>query len=301
MVAASDRTPCPQCGGLIHPIAGRCKFCKADLATLRGGRPAAAAALPSLANLPAASRQAAPVAPLAYDDSQPVLPPRTTARQLAVEPERAWWKSWPLVVIILASAAIVVAVVLLVWPPHKDDGKHLDQPPPPANDRMDTSPLVPGGSPGTTTHGTGSADPWQGKNDPTAPGGKLPPPDPIPPAPADPDDDDNLGGILGGGTPSGGGGLGGIAGLGSVGMMGAMIQHGCARMSACSTDQTIKMTCSQLEKTLGHAGSVPTCAAAQRCLDKLDKLDCDMKIDDLAKILGLQSNLEDCVDAMQCS
>jgi len=36
------------CGGLIHPIAGKCKHCKGDLANVRGGRPAAAQALPSI-------------------------------------------------------------------------------------------------------------------------------------------------------------------------------------------------------------------------------------------------------------
>jgi hypothetical protein len=42
------RVPCPLCGGLIHPIAGKCKHCKGDLAALRSARPAAAASLPSL-------------------------------------------------------------------------------------------------------------------------------------------------------------------------------------------------------------------------------------------------------------
>lgn len=39
---------CPACGGEIHPLAGRCKYCKADLARLRSqesvARPAAPAA-----------------------------------------------------------------------------------------------------------------------------------------------------------------------------------------------------------------------------------------------------------------
>src|SRR5665647_1711166 len=43
------RIPCPLCGGLIHPIAGRCKHCKADIAALGAKRPAAMAALPPLA------------------------------------------------------------------------------------------------------------------------------------------------------------------------------------------------------------------------------------------------------------
>jgi hypothetical protein len=56
------RAPCPLCGGLIHPIAGRCKHCKGDLRALRSTRPAAAASLPALnAALPApAPRAAAP-------------------------------------------------------------------------------------------------------------------------------------------------------------------------------------------------------------------------------------------------
>ena len=29
------RVPCPLCGGLIHPIAGKCKHCKADLTAHR--------------------------------------------------------------------------------------------------------------------------------------------------------------------------------------------------------------------------------------------------------------------------
>ena len=32
---------CPACGGAIHPIAGRCKHCKVDLVTVRGGATAA--------------------------------------------------------------------------------------------------------------------------------------------------------------------------------------------------------------------------------------------------------------------
>jgi hypothetical protein len=48
---ADARVPCPLCGGLIHPIAGRCKHCKGDLREYRSTRPAAGATLPAL-NLP---------------------------------------------------------------------------------------------------------------------------------------------------------------------------------------------------------------------------------------------------------
>ncbi|MFN0252954.1 MAG: hypothetical protein ACKV2T_39130 [Kofleriaceae bacterium] len=43
------RVPCSMCGGLVHPIAGRCKHCKGDLAAARTARPQAMAALPPLA------------------------------------------------------------------------------------------------------------------------------------------------------------------------------------------------------------------------------------------------------------
>jgi hypothetical protein len=46
------RIPCPQCGGAIHPVAGKCKHCKADLGALRVGKPQAAASLPKLAPPP---------------------------------------------------------------------------------------------------------------------------------------------------------------------------------------------------------------------------------------------------------
>ncbi|MBZ0235260.1 MAG: prepilin peptidase, partial [Deltaproteobacteria bacterium] len=47
--AVEPRTACPACGGQIHPIAGRCKHCKADLTRLRNG--AAPAARPNLVAL----------------------------------------------------------------------------------------------------------------------------------------------------------------------------------------------------------------------------------------------------------
>jgi hypothetical protein len=52
------RTVCPVCGGSIHPVAGRCKHCKADLVKLREhGR------APSRLPAPGPLAHAAPVAP----------------------------------------------------------------------------------------------------------------------------------------------------------------------------------------------------------------------------------------------
>ena len=106
---ADARIPCPLCGGLIHPIAGRCKHCKGDISTTRSSRPAATA-LPALqpsapqANPyapapaptngvngahayaikahPANAHMAIPIA-MRDSESQPVLPPRPTGRMQA--------------------------------------------------------------------------------------------------------------------------------------------------------------------------------------------------------------------------
>src|SRR5512141_3477425 len=137
MAALDDgRIPCPLCGGLVHPVAGRCKHCKQDLAALRTGRVAAAAPLPALhqngVSGPVANAMPQMIAaiaphpiaiPQAYNPNAggTVLPPRVTDRSAAVRPAKSTWKSWPMLVIVLASVAIVVAVVMMVWPPGQTD------------------------------------------------------------------------------------------------------------------------------------------------------------------------------------
>src|SRR4051812_22403618 len=154
------RVPCPLCGGLIHPIAGKCKHCKADLTTYHAVRPAANAPLPALhpvasgnghanghVTAPTAYAPAAHAVPMpvvaAHDASQPVLPPRPTVRGQTAEPRASGWRSWPVLVIILATLAIVAAVVLMVWPGDRRDpnDKHMLGPPP-APDRMQTAPEI---------------------------------------------------------------------------------------------------------------------------------------------------------------
>ena len=155
---SDGRVPCPRCGGLIHPVAGRCKHCKEDLSALRGGRPAAAAPLPVLngsgnGHANGHAQHAAPSAPMPMpvmpvmnEGSQPILPPRPTGRSFAAEKPRSVWKSWPMLVIVLASVAIVVAVVLMVWPPSSGHETKRALQPPPAPERMETNPLPPPGA-----------------------------------------------------------------------------------------------------------------------------------------------------------
>jgi hypothetical protein len=59
------RVPGPLCGGLIHPIAGKCKHCKADLASFQASRPAAATPLPALSTVASRPQRAIPSAPVA--------------------------------------------------------------------------------------------------------------------------------------------------------------------------------------------------------------------------------------------
>src|SRR5690348_16849967 len=104
----SGRVPCPLCGGLIHPVAGRFKHCKQDLVAHRGARPAAAAPLPAILGAPGApatSREPA----RAREAAGMVLPVGPTGT--AVAPPRAAWRSWPVLAIAVATVAIIVAIV----------------------------------------------------------------------------------------------------------------------------------------------------------------------------------------------
>lgn len=260
---ADARVPCPLCGGLIHPVAGRCKHCKEDLSSFRAGRPQAAAALPALDRKPQngsnghAAATAIPLFVPAQEASQPILPPRTTQRSLPVQRGHSLWRSWPMLVIVLAVIAIVAATVIMIMPPEsKSHGGKMSAPPAP--DRMQTNPMPEKSS---------QIDPWDNGlgNVP-----RTPDPVPQPPAPA-PDDDDLLGG---------GGVIGGMpgGGLGAQGdFMVTVLDRACAKLKSCpDLDQTaFSSVCDAVSMMgLGAAKTPPTCPAAQRCLDAIDRLSC---------------------------
>lgn len=269
---ADARVPCPLCGGLIHPVAGRCKHCKEDLTSFRAGRPQAAAALPALNGRPPAAQNgthgtnghvvaaAVPVVVAHHQDSQPILPPRTTARSVPVARPHSMWRSWPMVVIILAGIAIVTATVIMLMPPDtkKADGKMSA---PPAPERMQTNPLPDKSS---------QADPWGG-----AQGGTVPrTPDPTP-APPDPDDD-----LWGGGGGGGGGNLFGGGGGGTLGSNGSTfmitaLDRACAKLKSCpDLDQSTLSSVCDAVAMMPKPPAVTGCAAAQRCLDAIDRMSC---------------------------
>lgn len=328
------RVPCPLCGGLIHPIAGKCKHCKADVSAQRSTRPAAMAALPALAapgmppivpptvatepppaiiGTPAgdvtASGNSAYAPHLAATvispspvvaTANPILPPRPTGRMQS-EPPRSMWRNWPVIVIVLAVIAIGVAVVLMIWPPSSEAKAGTTRlPPPPAPERMDTNPMAPraprAGIP------PGGADPWS-KGNGASPA--VPPPDPD--DTLDPDDllKDPFA------NPSGSLGLN-TNPFGSLGGGGAlvfgMIQRACDRMKQCPTTTAADM-CKVMEQSLGQfpIPAVPaSCVAAQRCLSQIDKLDlCGNSANTfggggLAEVTMLLSTAQDCIDAARC-
>lgn len=291
------RVPCPLCGGLIHPIAGKCKHCKADLSAYRASRPAAAAPLPALNGAPAPyanGHAAAPQQPVnlqalaAQDQAQAILPPRPTGRHQAAEAKPSAWKSWPVVVIVLAMVAIVTAVVLMVWPSHHNqDGKHALQPPP-APERMDTNQLQdntpPPSHPNGNTGGNTAQDPW------SQPHSQLDPPAPpqAPAAPQDPDIDDLQDPFAAGGPNLHGTGMATIA----------MVAHLCKKLNQCgSNDITMRGLCDSFAHAAAPAPS--NCPAADRCIEHIDTMSCGDPADTI-DAMSVMTQFHDCAEAIKC-
>lgn len=315
---SDGRVPCPQCGGLVHPIAGRCKHCKADLAAQRASRPAAAAALPALrVDAPAPSPVPAPPAPAAppaapqpiyawpppapapapVDEARPILPPRPTGRMDAAAPKRSVWRNWPVMVIVLASLAIAAAVVLMVWPKAsaaKADSRQLA--PPPAPERMDTNPLPPPSANGSVVP---MPDPQQRAN---------PYADPPPPPDDDTDaDDDDLDPDDLANDPFSskqfdpfGNGINPLLknfnGAYQDQFVVSLFERVCARAKTCGNSQAAQM-CEGLDVLLQGGTKPPTCASGKRCLAKIDQLACDSLTDD--NLLAFLPLAQDCMQAIQ--
>jgi hypothetical protein len=268
---AEARVPCPLCGGLIHPVAGRCKHCKQDLTATRAGRPAAATALPALQNV------AAVVVPVTDTPSQPILPPRPTGRSVAAQPHPQSSR-WPIYVIVLAVVAIAGAVVIMVWPQHDAAAEHTLQPPP-APERMDTDPMP---APGT-------ADPWGANNAPHSQVVPRSTPDPLPPQPPQQPDDDQFGfgGLVGGNGAANGGG--------SPDFMLAALGHACKKLKACpNADDTLDTLCDTY-MAFPQTGAPTTCATGQKCLDAIDNMSCSQTA---ASPLSVVQMFQDCTKAL---
>ena len=295
---SDGRIPCSQCGGLVHPIAGRCKHCKADLAEARGARPAAAAALPALAGSgtarPPVKADATPMpkkpgpakaVAAAAEVTEQILPPRESARMPVQKSGGSLLKNWPVLVIILAGIAIAAAVVLMVWPPSSTAKADTRVPPPPAPERMDTNPMPPKGSLITPQpQNPNGVDPWAKPDDLAQIDPDDPTVDPLRPNPGVPSMQQNP-----------------FGGAGNAGLAMSMFEHACTRLSACGNSQVSQM-CSTVTDGLKMFGTPPppTCAAAQRCLARIDQIDCNTSLTSPTSMLALFGAYDDCSDAMRC-
>jgi hypothetical protein len=301
------RVPCPQCGGLVHPIAGRCKHCKADLSSYRSARPAASTPLPAL-HQAAASGHAHPHAPSPHaiahavtlpgpaPESRAVLPPRPTGSFPTAAPGRGTWRSWPVMVIALAAAAIVAAVVLMVWPEAtRREGKRA-LPAPPAPERMVPQSPPPEPSPAPPARaGQGQADPWS-QNDRAAPARPSAPaaPSQVPDDDTDPDDDAQAAPR----APAQGRWQDPSA-VGNTMVVFAMANHLCRKAASCGVDDPmLRNMCD----TIARNPDPPlTCAAAERCLRQIDAMSCaTSQSDDFSQLPTLIAQFRDCADAVRC-
>lgn len=305
--APSDaRVPCPLCGGLIHPIAGRCKHCKADLSRHQAARPASAMPLPSLLVAPSAPSSGPPPSPYApgaksvpYAPStaaempaaaRTVLPPRPSESSTNVSS----WRSWPVVVIVLAMAAIIVAVVLMVWPAKPRDAGTRSRGTEPAPERMQTQPeLAPHATtPPQPTMPPAARDPWA--DDPGPQGSAAPDPDSDQTSvdPAIPDIDD-----VPAPTARPQGRRPGPGGQSAV--IFSMVSRMCRKLAQCgSLDSSVAGLCAGM----GRMGAAPpaSCPAAERCLSHIDTLPCGMASDDVGMLTTLMAKFQDCADATRC-
>jgi hypothetical protein len=296
------RVPCPLCGGLVHPVAGKCKHCKADLTAYRAARPAASAPLPPLqahgANGHSNGAHAATHGPIAVaaPEVQPVLPPRPTARSRTAEPGGSTWRSWPVLVIVLAMGAIVVAVVLMVWPVGASEpGKRTLQPPP-APERMLTDPDVKPPPPPRAQPG-GAPDPWSSQH---APAPAVPVPAPSAPDPdADDQDVDALQDPFAPADPSAARQRLRLNPRGALANL--MLVRMCRKLIACRIDDPVAGdVCDQIVQPQPPPAPPTTCPAAQRCLQHIDDMACDNQSTSLSSIGKLLTQVEDCTEAASC-
>jgi hypothetical protein len=310
------RVPCPLCGGLIHPIAGKCKHCKADLTGYHAARPAASTPLPALhrpsnghappglqanGDTTRATAHAAIATAVSAAEAQPVLPPRPAAPGPAAEPSA--WRSWPVLVIMIAMLAILAAVVLMVWPETSargDRGKR-PLPPPPAPEHMPTTVPDPRTAPKRQSQAprassSAPADPWATPSDPPAkdPGGK---PDSADDS-NDSTDDDDLAPLKDPLSDP-------HASHGSLrfnrpgALFGAIVVHLCRKMIECgNADPLVANQCDRFSRVMPPPPS--NCPAATRCFQHIDAMQCGTQPATLANVPTLLNQFADCHEAIRC-
>lgn len=334
---ADLRVACPLCGGIIHPLAGRCKHCKGDLTQAHQARMSRAAAppiapLPALGGAPLAAPAeasapagASPWAPGGMasggtDTPRPLAPfsqvqvpvygrvgetPRVLEGSGTAAPDEAPRARWVWWVIGAAVLAIIAALVLLVWPTSKPStARRVGA----GGDAMSTSPL-PDRSP-AGPNPWAAPGPSPGTPDPGAGGSAAPDPDTGGATGSGNDSfDDTLNDILGSLGSLGGGGTGTAPGGGAPGgtgnpmtFLGELADKTCDRLEACGMPS---FACGQVRSLVTAMGGAMfgRCTVdddkAEACLDAVGGLSCD----DVA-MQNLQGTAmkvgKRCVAAMTC-
>ncbi len=285
--AVEPRIACPACGGQVHPIAGRCKHCRADLSQ---GRPAAMLGRPPLMALGGG----APPPPPAFASGNGHPAPAHASHPAAMLPSTAapatssasWSSRWPLIVALLAILAIIASVALLMFGggsgKKKDSGaKRFDGPAP---ELMPTDPLSPRVTPPAPppngaphANGTTPTDPRSPFDNPA-----LPPPPP----------------------PRAGAGPATAHEFFSQAVDGA-----CRRMTTCAAnDPTVASYCTMAHQMLPQmTDSIATMctdydgAAGQQCLDAVARFPCPSGAIDTnamaATLMGLSGCQQVCASA----
>lgn len=287
--AVEPRTSCPACGGPIHPIAGRCKHCKADLTRLRGGAAPAAkaspAARPNLVALGGGNghgTNGASVQSSAVATSAVMVPPPAEA---ALAPRAGWSSRWPLVVALVAVIAIVASVALLLFgggDSKKDRGVRRNDGPAP--ELTPTDPLAPQVTPPAPPPNGGQPHAGGIRPDPRQPDPAPPVPTPPPPSPT--------------------------SGPRTVNeFFTAAIDTACKRLATCSSDDQIATYCTIARQSLPQYGQTldQLCpdynsAAAAECLDSVSRFPCpsDGTVDPMAMsetLMGLSGCQRVCPSA----
>ena len=292
---AENRTACPACGQLIHPIAGRCKHCKVDLTHHRAGpagnapRPrlvalggeAATASAPAATTSAAAPAAIAPAPALTYvDDARPAREPAGGG----------WSRRWPILVAVIAVAAIVVSLAFLVF----DLGG--------GGNKKKKGPLS--GSLGPAPEATPADPAPHTVPTPRMPDGRTPTPAPVPradprpapPAPADPDLADPFGARPSPPPPPV---TGAVRDFDQF--LQAAIDTGCQRLTSCGGDPLIASQCTMARTSLGQLQGMladqctafdPT--AAQRCLASIAAFPCPTDQPDPAQMVATLMALQGC-------
>lgn len=303
---ASLRVPCPLCGGLLHPVAGRCKHCKQDLTSHRqrfsdgSGGP-----LPRLATgtgpMGGSGVLHGPRAAATIGLGSPAY-----AVDAAPAPaSRGWLRNWPLLVILLAVIGMIVALILLVLPQRHSSVRGGAKPL--SNDNMQTD-VLPGSGKSSALDPWNSSPPQPSRDRDPQPARPAPAPDPSAapgadldavPDVVDPDDDSALGGVVGG---QAGGSIGSDPSVdlgivdpdeispldGAIGpglaaeytFESIMAAQACTRAAECEGSSGVPPRCTQLLEPQPRATPRPqrcrNVGMALRCMQAIEALPCDV-------------------------